>query len=88
MCKQMILLSADIIVTARDDCLVLYNVGDGREVRVVDIRDSSRTRDHSSQHSNCMIKNLRLSSQSRAVVCDFGLQFCVVHFPAAADKYD
>lgn len=86
MCKQMILLSADIIVTARDDCLVLYNVSEGRQVRVVDIGDSSRARDHSSLHS--MIKNLRLSSQSRAVVCDFGLQFCVVHFPAVADKYD
>ena len=88
MCKQMLLLSSNILVTACDDRLVLYNISDGREVRSVDISDSSRAPDRSSFHSNCMIKNLRLSSQSRAVVCDFGLQFCVIHFPCVADKYD
>lgn len=87
MCKQMLLLSSNILVTARDDRLLLYNISDGREVRSVEISDSSRERDHSF-HSNCMIKNLRLSSQSRAVVCDFGLQLCVIHFPGVADKYD
>lgn len=88
MCKQMLLLSSNILVTARDDRLVLYSISDGRQVRCVEITDSSRTPDHSAFHSSCMIKNLRLSSQSRAVVCDFGLQFCVIHFPSVADKYD
>ena len=88
MSKQMLLLSPEILVMARDDSLVLYNMREGREVRSVDIRDSSRGPDHSSFHSSCLIKSLRLSSQSRAVVCDFGLQFCVIHFPAVADKYD
>ena len=90
MCKQMLLLSPNILVTCLDDCLVLYSLKEGREVRRVDVGDATRDPRRSSSfcHSSSMIKTLRLASQSRAVVCDFGLQFCVIHFPSVTDKYD
>ncbi|XP_054168861.1 sterol regulatory element-binding protein cleavage-activating protein-like [Oppia nitens] len=79
-CREMLLLTPNILVTARDDHLVLYDVSEAVAIRMIEL------------DANCdkqsYIKNLKMSSQSRAVVCDYGKQLCVIHFPSATEKSD
>ena len=121
LCKQMILLSPNILVSAKDDHLVLYDISEGSILRIIDINESdvrsstaAVTSTSSTNNSttnpgsttctshvdntaastsfslqrNGLIKNLRVSSQSRAIVCDSGLQLSVIHFPGVTQKYD
>lgn len=92
LCREMVLLSPNILVTARDDHLVLYDISEGRAVRIVDVNEKDNIanggghRNHLHDHRRSLIKNIRLSS--RAVICDSGLQLCVIHFPGVTEKDD
>lgn len=76
----MLLLQPNILVTAREDHLVLWDISEANPIRIVAL------------DANCdkqlYIKSLGLSSQSRAVVCDYGKQLCVIHFPSVSEKSD
>lgn len=79
-CKEMLLLTPNILVTAREDHLVLWDISEANPLRIIAL--------DSAGEKNNYIKCLRLSSQSRAVVCDYGKQLCVVHFPGVTEKDD
>ena len=107
----MALLSSNILVTAKDDHIVLYDISEGSPVSIIDINEAdggssaaASTAEAPSSNSvgegssstgmsflrrrNGFIRNLKVSSQSRAVVCDSGLNLYVIHFPGVAEKYD
>jgi hypothetical protein len=78
--NDMVLLAPNILVTAKEDHLVLWDISEAKPLRLV-LLDTSGDK-------QCYIKNVRLSSQSRAVTCDFGAQLCVIHFPGIEEKCD
>lgn len=107
----MALLSSNILVTAKDDQIVLYDISEASPVSIIDINEAdggsnaaaASTAEGSSSNSvgdtpstgmsflrrrNGFIRNLKVSSQSRAVVCDSGLNLYVIHFPGVTEKYD
>ena len=76
----MLLLSPNVLVTAREDHLVLWDISEANALRIVALDANCDKQNY--------IKNLKISSQSRAVVCDYGKQLCVIHFPSATEKCD
>lgn len=125
-CKDMVLLAANVLVTAKEDNLILYDIREGKRIGTVNLSTSTTTSVPSSpstrmvnnsanvtssspllsspsptasssasnqghnQHlllnqGKCYIKNLKVSTQNRAVVCDLGSQICVIHL---TEKYD
>lgn len=80
MCKDMVLLDPNILVAAKEDHLILYDVREAKKARVVEVKSPSERPSY--------IKSLKLSSASHAVVCDLGYQLCVIHFPGLTEKSD
>ena len=84
-CRDMLLLARNILVTAREDHLVLWDVSEGRALRVVLLDGQQKAENRREGH---YVRNIRLASKSRAVVCDLGKYLCVVHFPGITQKDD
>ncbi|RWS16320.1 Sterol regulatory element-binding protein cleavage-activating protein-like protein [Dinothrombium tinctorium] len=80
LCSDMILLTSNILVTAKEDHLILYDISEASAIRIVNFNHSGDSKSY--------IKNLRISSRSRAVVCEFGKLLCIVHFPGVTQKND
>lgn len=104
-CKNVALLSTNILVTAKESQLVLYDISEGVILRVIDVNShfnndytsTSLTDNNTQQRTNLLpitngsgilIKNLRISSSSRSVVCDYGSSVCVLHFSQIGQKFD
>ncbi|CAG2162507.1 unnamed protein product [Oppiella nova] len=79
-CKELLLLTPNILVTAREDHLVLFDISEAIAIRIIELDANCDKQNY--------IKNLKISSQSRAVVCDYGKQLCVIHFPSVTEKSD
>jgi hypothetical protein len=74
----MLLLTPNLLVTAREDHLVLWDISEAIPLRIIELDTNCDKQNY--------IKCLKLSSQSRAVVCDYGKQLCVIHFPSLTKK--
>ncbi|KAG8189219.1 hypothetical protein JTE90_013751 [Oedothorax gibbosus] len=72
---NLMLLTNNIMVTTKEDNLVLWDVNHGEALRMIMVGSG----DHS-----VYIRLLRLSGQS--VVCDYGPQIFIINFPAISDK--
>lgn len=74
LCNDLALLTSGIVVSANQNRLVLWDVNYGDALRVVILS----TDDH------VVIRQLRIIG--RAIVCTYGNELCVVHFPAMTEK--
>lgn len=85
--KQIVNLAPNILITAKEDQLVLWDISEAQPLRVIALATTSaNSRTATERHS--FIKNIRVSSTSRVLVCDSGPQLCIVHFPGVVEKFD
>ncbi|XP_077514894.1 SREBP cleavage activating protein isoform X3 [Amblyomma americanum] len=77
LCNTMALLSETIVVTAKEDHLVLWDLNQGEAVQVVMLGPGD---------SGVAVHQVHCTSD--AVVCDYGHSLCVVYFPALSTKFD
>ncbi|RWS31217.1 hypothetical protein B4U80_00513 [Leptotrombidium deliense] len=80
LCSDMLLLTPNILVTAKEDHLVLWDISEASAIRIVNL--------HNLGDNKSYIKNLRISSRSNAVVCEYGKLLCFIHFPGITQKSD
>lgn len=76
----MIALTPNIIITAKDDHLIVWDISEGMPMRVI-LLDGTGDR-------QSFVKNLKISSPNRTAVCELGSQLCLIHFPTLTEKYD
>lgn len=79
-CKDMVLLTPNILITAREDHIVLWDISEANPIRII-ILDPTESK-------QSYIKWLKLCSQSKTLVCDIGKQLCLVQFPGLTMKCD
>lgn len=77
LCNTMALLSETIVITAKEDHLVLWDINQGEAVQVVMLGPGD---------SGVAVHQVHCTSD--AVVCDYGHSLCVVYFPALSTKFD
>lgn len=77
LCNTMALLSETIVITAKEDHLVLWDLNQGEAVQVVMLGPGD---------SGVAVHQVHCTSD--AVVCDYGHSLCVVYFPALSTKFD
>lgn len=77
LCINMALLSDNIVVTAKEDHLVLWDTNQGEAIQVVMLGPGD---------SGVAVHQVFCTSD--AVVCDYGHSLCVVYFPALSTKVD
>ena len=70
------MLTSNLMVTGGQGCLHLWDVSKGEVLRAVTLGDPS-----------VFINHLRVIGNS-TVVCDYGNQLRVIHFPAVLEKAD
>ena len=86
--KQIVNLAPNILVTAKEDQLVVWDISEARPLRVISLSSSHMTNRTSVSERESFVKNLRVSSASRVLVCDSGPQVCLVQFPDITEKFD
>lgn len=74
-CTNVVLLTNNVIVTAKEDHLVLWDVNHGETLQMISL---------GSYEQGAFVKELKLAG--RALVCDYGSQLFVIHFPAIREK--
>ncbi|XP_067127513.1 LOW QUALITY PROTEIN: sterol regulatory element-binding protein cleavage-activating protein [Centruroides vittatus] len=74
-CHNVVLLTNNVIVTAKEDHLVLWDVNHGETLQMISL---------GSYEQGAFVKRLKLAG--RALVCDYGSQLFVIHFPAIREK--
>ncbi|XP_064456623.1 sterol regulatory element-binding protein cleavage-activating protein-like isoform X2 [Ornithodoros turicata] len=77
LCRNMELLSENIVITAKEDHLVLWDMNHGEAIQVIMLGPSD---------SGVSIHQLHRTAE--AVLCDYGYELCVVYFPALSTKVD
>lgn len=77
LCNNMALLSDNIVVTAKEDHLILWDVNQGEAVQMVLLGPGD---------SGIAVHQVHCTAD--AVVCDYGHSLCVVYFPALSTKFD
>lgn len=81
----MVIMEPHILVTASDDELHLWDIRQARQITAVKISKGEKF---------SLIRNLSLSEHSLhqskqfAIVCDYGVHLCLVHFPQILKKFD
>ncbi|OTF80937.1 hypothetical protein BLA29_001407 [Euroglyphus maynei] len=102
-CRSMVFLEPFILVTVRDNELIIWDCNDARSICIVPL--ASHTTDIDSSTGNQMIinqnenkwtksyltssiKNLVFSFEQKALICDYGNLLCVINNPFATKKID
>ena len=79
-CQGVIALAPNILITAKDDYLTIWDISEATELKVITL--------DSCHDKYSFIKNLKLASKSQAVVCDYGQYLYIIHFPGLTQKCD
>lgn len=100
-CKNLALLSTNILVCAKENSLVLYDISEGTIIRIIDLTHFTEFQGNSNSQlqqranllvsnsadvSGTLIKNVKICS--RSLVCDYGSHLCIFRFPGIAQKFD
>ena len=67
-----------LVLTILQGCLYLWDVHKGELVRVVNLQDREKT---------AFIHHIQ-SMESSTIVCDFGSEIKVIHFPLVLEKVE
>ena len=75
----MAIMESNILVTANHNELHLWSINEAKKIKVVQISEDKLS----------LIRNLALTqglqahqqSRQSAIVCDYGLHLCLIHFP-------
>lgn len=90
--KNIVLLAPNVLVTAKEDRLVIWDIGEGEPLRIIALDSGSKLNSSGRTAGLCerqsYIKNLSVCSQSRVVACESGSDLCLVHFPGVTEKFD
>ncbi|KPM11058.1 hypothetical protein QR98_0096240 [Sarcoptes scabiei] len=94
-CRNMIFLSSYILMTARKNDLVIWDINDARIICLVPLsnqENSNRSIEKNSELSilnqSVLIRNLMFTYQQKAIVCDYGYSVCIVDNPFVTKKSD
>lgn len=77
LCRNMELLSENIVVTAKEDHLVLWDINHGEAIQVIMLGPGD---------GGVGIHQLHRTTE--AILCDYGYELCMVYFPALSTKVD
>lgn len=93
MSKQIVNLAPNILITAKEEQLVVWDIAEAQPLRVIALSGGGRSGQagHSSAAASerrAFIRNIRVSSASRVLVCDSGPELVIVHFPGVIEKFD
>lgn len=98
-CRGMVFLEPFILVTVRDNELIIWDCNDARSICIVPLASHTTDIDSSAWNSMLMnnndnkwtkssIKNLMFSYEQKALICDYGNSLCVINNPFATRKID
>lgn len=82
LCSSLVSLLADVIVIPKESDLLLYDVSDGKIIKVISL--DGGTTDDGRQN---LVRNLCLVGR-QTVACDFGSRLCLIQFPSLDHKYN
>ncbi|KAI0210284.1 Sterol regulatory element-binding protein cleavage-activating protein [Lamellibrachia satsuma] len=77
-CNSLSVLTNNLLVSGGQGCLFLWDISKGKVLRVIPLNETGCS---VFIHQLCIVRNT-------AVVCDFGEQLQVVHFPTVLQKIE
>ena len=79
MCQQVVVFANNILVTAKEDELHLWEVSEGKLLKIIKLTSESKY---------ACIRNLSLCLRGKVLVCDYGTNLCLIHFLGIMQKHD